>query len=241
MKKKSLSLLIAGMVLVPSVVGASGFQHTNADVTTSLKASLSADIQSEAGLLPGDSLYFADRWMENLQLAVTSDAETEARLWADIAKERYAEWSLLDGEAKGKFEAELKADYESGLKLALRAMTQAKENTRVKFGEATEPTHPVAEAKTNIGAAADVKVESKNEAEAKAEAKSKTEVKSRTEVKSKTVAGVESNSSSRTEAGTDVKASAKIDSNVKVQSELEELETEINQLVDLGLKLGLDL
>ena len=77
--------IIAGIVLM--TVPFASFAQTTATTAVSTTDTTVA----KPGLLPGDLLYFLDRWTEALNLAITLNSENKARKHLEYAKERISE------------------------------------------------------------------------------------------------------------------------------------------------------
>jgi hypothetical protein len=219
MKTKVVTFLIASMMIMPSVMGASGGSAQEGELQSNTKASVSTDIKAKAGLVPGDFFYFTDQLMEEMQVWVANDAQAEAKLWASIAEERWAESMVLEGEARAKYEKQLKADYESSIQLALTKMEKARENTTIKLGSDAKPGVG-AESSANKGTETKVGTQGKVEASAKAGtvSKAQTDSKAQTGVKVGTAAvlGLQSNVGADTTAA--VKSNTAVDLNTSIKS-----------------------
>lgn len=83
--------------------------------TVNLPAVEVKDLSADAGLTPASGLYFLDRLVEDIQLAVTSDKEKEATLLNGFSMERLAEIQKLPEEERATYIKELTADFTTSL------------------------------------------------------------------------------------------------------------------------------
>lgn len=96
-------ILIACTMLL--VMPLTSFAQTEA--STSAQATATATVGTtiaNPGLIPGDLLYFLDRWSEAWSLAFTVNKEKKARKNLEYAKERVAEMDAVLKKAEGKLE-----------------------------------------------------------------------------------------------------------------------------------------
>ncbi len=116
-------LLIVGAVLIslPFV----SFAQTP---TTTLPATGTITI-TNPGLLPGDFLYFLDRWSEALNMALIFNNEKKARKHLEYAKERVAEMKevLKDEDAKLDDVKSAKDDFEERVAKAAKLVKEEKD------------------------------------------------------------------------------------------------------------------
>ncbi|MGB2580568.1 MAG: DUF5667 domain-containing protein [Minisyncoccia bacterium] len=103
--------------------------ETVAVVPTPTTATLVAQV-ADAGLAPGDFLYFIDRFSEALNVAFTFNKEKKARKHIEYAKERVAEMSEVLKKPESKLDdvADAKADFDKRIAEAATLVKSEKES-----------------------------------------------------------------------------------------------------------------
>lgn len=117
-------------ILLTSMVGET---YVSANSTVDWQKAI-ADEQttSEAGTTPDSILYTFDKFLEDLQLAITADSEKESELLLQFAKERLAEAKVMTQSEKQQFVKEAVEAY-----MQLLAQSQEKVSEAIHEGELT--------------------------------------------------------------------------------------------------------
>jgi hypothetical protein len=206
MKSKLLIGALSAMLLLPSVVGAA-----EGEIKGQTEASATAQVETKAGIMPGNWFYFIDRFMENVWVWTSFGTEAQAKAWAQISEERWAEYMFLQGEARAEYEQGLKADYESSVQLAIKSLEKAYQKLDVKV-----------EANQKVEAAATSQAKSQTKANAQTLAESSATLRGSSETKANGSSGF------RTETKTQVQLKTHAD------SELSQVEEHLEQVLQLG-------
>lgn len=220
MRNTFLLVFLAVVLMVPSLAGAAG---------TEGEARVITELQAKAGIMPGDMLYFADRFIERVRLWTTIDVQAKAEIWADISEERWAEMKVLEAEEKVDVAAEVKAEYESSVEYAVKYLKEAfaKANAKVTVSLGTQGTANTAD---KAGASSDTKAG----AQAEAGTKAKAGIGAIVSIGEKAVSSVKAGAGAKTESSADTETGTEASVNTSLSAELQALQQKVVQVQLLG-------
>lgn len=120
MKRMLSSLLLGSVLLFPALAAA----DSGAELVGSVDTQVATVV--EAGLTPDDTLYTFDQALEKIELLLTWNADSKAKLYATLSEERLAELMALEEELRLTYVQNLLVTYRDYLDLAIVKLEQAK-------------------------------------------------------------------------------------------------------------------